>query len=1120
MKCPQCQFDSPPEMKFCGHCGVGLAAACPSCAIAAPAGFRFCGHCGTPLSSAFATAPAAGPSPPAMAGPTPMGVASPRATTPGPTPPPPAATPQNPSLAAAPVRTYTPDHLREKVLSSASALEGEHKPVTVLFCDLANSTATAEKLGAETMHDIFQHFFEISLEEIHRYEGTVNQFLGDGFMALFGAPIAHEDHSRRAVLSALALQRRLQREQDRLGAPAGTELLFRMGLNMGPVVVGGIGDNLRMDYTAVGDTTNLAARLQGLAEPGQILVSEAVERQVRSDFVLAPLPPTRVKGKSQPIQSFQVLSRRRKETSQAQDLTPFVGRERELGALEERCEQAFGGQGQVIGVTGEAGTGKSRLLVEFHRRLDPARATLLRGRCLSYGSGSPYLPLTHLLRQAGGISESDGPETVRHKLERNLELLGCEPTEHLPYLMRLLGAGDELPELTGRAVQERTFATLRRVFLNASRLRPVILEIEDLHWVDATSGEFLTSFIEAIAGAPVLVLLTYRSGFGAEWMQKSFATQIAMRSLSANASRDLAESLLEKHGLPAERADELLSKAEGNPFFLEEIVRNLAELDDGGVPDTVQGVLMARIDRLPEDHKRLLQSASVLGREFPLGVLEGVDSSARRLLPELSHWEFLYPSPNSEETYYFKHALTQEVIYDSLLTARRRELHERSGRAFEAVYREQPEDVLDRLSYHFSRSPDAARGVDYLARFAAAAAADYAHQEAARALREALERASDLAIESRAETTLTLVLQLADSLLPLAEFPQTLALLEDHRQLIEEIADPALRGRYFFWLAHTQSYLGDQEAACRWAETALAEAGTAEDELTAGKACYVLSREGFWTGRFAQGITQGDRALAAFERAGERWWKGQALWVAGFHHHMLGRHRRALECMDEALQISRDLEDYRLDPSWSTGYFLANLGDSEGGVEQCQSGLERAKDPLNRAAALGFLGYAYWIQGELEKADAALTESVEMLGGAGMLQLAGWFESYRAEVLFARGSGEAARQAAERALEWTERCHFQFGTALAHRTLGRLEMSRHEVAADDHLHQSIERFAALGVTFEEAQTLLDRAQLAEQVGDRNAGAKHRRRAHSLLEQLGVKVPRPAAITRSADRTPA
>jgi class 3 adenylate cyclase len=413
MRCPRCRHDNPARAKFCPECGQRLASACGSCGAELPATAKFCPECGRPVAGAGAPSPVE---------PGPLG----RET-------------RTPAA-------YTPGHLAEKILTSRAALEGERKPVTVLFCDLVGSTALAERLGPEGMHVLVNSFFEAALTEVHRYEGTVNQFLGDGFMALFGAPLAHEDHPRRAALAALGVARAL-RERPVVVAP-GVEipLTVRMGLHTGFVVVGAIGDNLRMDYTAVGDTTHLAARLQQVAQPDAILASEAtwrlVEGYVRGDRV----GPVAVKGRSEPVVVFRILGagprRSPLEGHDQRTLSRFVGRDRELQTLLDLIAEAEEGRGQAVGIVGEPGVGKSRLLLEFRHRLAERRVIYLQGRCLSYGATIPYVPVGDIVRANCGLADADTLESVAEKVRVALREVGMDPGDGEPYLLQLLGVKD------------------------------------------------------------------------------------------------------------------------------------------------------------------------------------------------------------------------------------------------------------------------------------------------------------------------------------------------------------------------------------------------------------------------------------------------------------------------------------------------------------------------------------------------------------------------------------------------------------------------------------------------------------------------------------------------------
>ena len=481
--------------------------------------------------------------------------------------------------------SYTPPHLAEKILTSRSALEGERKQVTVLFCDLAHSTPLAARLGPERMHTL-------------RY----------------WQPIP-------------GLQRTLKGHHADLEAPDGVECTFRMGINTGMVAVGGIGDNLRMDYTAVGDTTNLAARLQQIADPGMILISEATKRLAQGSVHLEALAPLHLKGMPDPVAAFKVLGLNPPRSPLAQRgermLSHFVGRARELADLETLLAQVENGQGHIVGIVGEAGLGKSRLVHEFRQHLHGKRLTYLEGRCLSYGRAIPYLPLLDLLRHNCGITEADGPEVIAAKVHRSLQEVGMTPDEWTPYLLHLFGIQEGTEPravLSPEAIKARTFEMIQQMSLNGSQRQPLILAVEDLHWLDTTSEACFAMLAGSLAGAPILLLLTYRPGYRPPWIEQSNVTQIALRRLTPEDGMAVIRSMVPQDHLSDQLAQTILAKADGNPFFLEELTQAVVESGDFraelAVPDTIQGVLMARIDRLPDMSKRLLQTASVLGREF------------------------------------------------------------------------------------------------------------------------------------------------------------------------------------------------------------------------------------------------------------------------------------------------------------------------------------------------------------------------------------------------------------------------------------------------------------------------------------------------------------------------
>jgi class 3 adenylate cyclase/tetratricopeptide (TPR) repeat protein len=698
MQCPQCGRENPGEARFCVHCGAELGVLCAGCGVVLPVGARFCPGCGR-------------------------------------------------AVPVAPVpATYTPRHISEQILAVRGAVEGERKLVSVLFCDIVRSSALAAELGPEDFHLVIDRFFRVALGEVHRYEGTVNQFLGDGFMALFGAPLAHEDHPRRAVLAALGIGGR-------------AEVPVRMGINSGLVVVGTIGDDLRVDYTAFGDTTVLAARLQAAAEPGAILVSQQTADLVSGYFQLEEVAPVQVKERM--VRPLRVvgLGSRTGRIAAGDVLSPFTGRDRELAELQRVLEVAAGGEGQVAGLVGDPGLGKSRLAWEFRRLAEP-QVAVLEGRCLSYGASIAYLPLFELVRNACGITADDAPDRAASKIE--LEVKALELDVSMAHFLRHafgLPTGDPgLAGLDPRAVRARTFEALRALLVATAARRPLVVLVEDLHWVDQTTEDFLAEFAGELPSVPVMLLVTYRPGYSPPWIGRSYASQLALRPLSPAASETIVASILAGGG--AGTAAAIAERGEGNPFFLEELARASREQAKGPpdltVPATVQEVLAARIDRLTADQKAALQVAAVLGREFPFDLAEEVwdgEGPLEARLQELKDLEFLRERHTAtERTFVFRHALTREVGYDGMLQARRRQLHGRAGTALEYSKASQRFEHCELLAYHYSRSADPARAIPYLAIAGDRARDRYANEEAIAAYSQAIGLIEQLDDDRRPDT--------------------------------------------------------------------------------------------------------------------------------------------------------------------------------------------------------------------------------------------------------------------------------------------------------------------------------------------------------------------------------
>ncbi len=685
---------------FCNQCGNSMAALCSACGQSNPADSIFCNQCGKRLNGSQAPPPRQERQPLA----------------------------------------YTPKFLADKILTSHASIEGERKLVTVLFADVAGFTAMSEKLDPEDMHAIMDGCFTILMNEIHKFEGTINQFTGDGVMALFGAPLAHEDHAQHACYAALAIQKELKGYSGMIQQRYGVAFHMRIGLNSGPVVVGAIGDNLRMDYTAVGDTTNLGARMESLAEPGTIRVSRNTVQLVRKYFEFNALGATHVKGKSEPQETFELngASRltSRLDASAAHGLTAYAGRREELAILTESSEKAFSGKGHVVGVKGDPGVGKSRLIYELRRSIG-RRLAYFEGRCVPFGKPIAFLPLRDILRRYLDSSEVDDPQSVTQKIRHHIQKLGLEADDALAAFQDLLALpvdSQTWPNLSPKERKQKTFEALRDFLLYASRKDPLILVVEDLHWIDNASEAFLDFLIEALNGTAILLLLIYRPEYRHDWVNRPGFHEITLAQLPQETGAEVIGSILGDADVASALIRFVLQRTDGNPLFMEELTRTLLEngsirmesgrygldktADTTKVPENIHGIIAARMDSLEDEVKRVVQLAAVIGRDFAHRVLQSITGQKEKLdasLETLQEMGFIYRKNRYPElTYTFKHALTQEVAYKSLLRRKRARYHADVAGAIERLYAQRIEESYEVLAYHYDRSEDAQKAYEYL----------------------------------------------------------------------------------------------------------------------------------------------------------------------------------------------------------------------------------------------------------------------------------------------------------------------------------------------------------------------------------------------------------------------
>jgi len=934
MRCTACGHENRETSAFCEACGTRLTMTCLRCAAELRAGARFCDACGQPVGEAPARAAAPDPG------------------------------------------SSTPRHPAE--LAGRPSLEGERKLVTVLIADVAGSTSLAEHLDPEEVHGIIERYVELMVGEVHRYEGTVSQFTGDGILALFGAPIAHEDHAQRAVRAALGIQQVLRGYQRELQERLGIVFQVRIGLNSGPVVVGTIGTDLHQTYTALGDAVNLASRIQTLAEPGAVVISQATNRLVSGYFVTRDLGEHQVRGKEATVGLLEVLRpsrwRTRLDVYTERGLSPLIGRERELQTLLERCEEARAGHGQLVMISGDPGIGKSRLLHELKRRLEGETLSWLEGRCIAYGQDVPYLPIVDLLKDSFGVDEADGEAAIVRKVEAGARALGSAVLSVLPSLKFVLSVDpgeDGVATMDPQMRKARIFEALRTLAIAGSAIRPLVIVLEDLHWLDRLSEEYVSYLADVIPDRPILLLLTHRPGYEHPFGDRSFHTRLALGSLSRRESATLATGMLAAESLPDEIQQVVAARAEGNPFFIEEVIRSLLDVEairrDGAhyvltgrvedlyVPDTVQDVIMARLDRLEDEPKRAIQTAAVIGREFTVRLLDRTTELRGQLggyLRELKAVELIYERALYPElAYMFKHALTHDVAYNSLLLARRKVLHRLVGEGIEALYADRLGEQYETLAYHYERGEAWDKALDYLQMSGEKALAAFAPQQAVgfydrilavvqksgltltprravvvqagrgqahflsghrhesaasyQAMLEAALAAADPGQEGEALHQLSIVSLFAH------RFEEALAYAERARQLALRTGNQAVLAGSLYTAASVRANTGDLENARAGFESAMQVANEASIPVMQAAVFERLAMLEHWRGDHGEAVELYERANTLGREHQVAMVLVMSLWSEALAYCGAGRYDEALRNLHEHLELTARLGDAR-----------------------------------------------------------------------------------------------------------------------------------------------------------------------------------------------------------------
>jgi class 3 adenylate cyclase/tetratricopeptide (TPR) repeat protein len=1005
------------------------------------------------------------------------------------------------------VQGYTPGYLAEKILQSRSTLEGERKQITVLFADMKGSMELLAGLDPEEARRLLDPVLHAMMEAVHRYEGTVNQVLGDGIMALFGAPLAHEDHAVRACYAALAMQEAIRRYTEEVRYQHGVEVQIRVGLNSGEVVVRIIGNDLYMDYSAIGQTTHLAARMEQLATPGTIRLTMDTLRLAEDFIQVKSLGLVPVKGLQDPVEVFELVGagpvQGRLQASLARGFTRFVGRRPELETLRQALEQAGRGQGQVVALVGEPGIGKSRLFYEFTRSNRTKGWLWLESSSVSYGKATAYLPVIDLLKAYFQIEDRDDGRRIREKVMGKILALDEALRPTLPALLSLLGVPMEdtsWKQLDPPQRRQRTLEAIKRLLLRESQIQPLLLIFEDLHWIDTETQAFLDSLIESLPTARILLLVNYRPEYQHGWGRKTYYTQLRLDPLPPESVEELLQALLGNDISLQPLRQSLIERTEGNPFFLEESIRTLVETqalvgERGGyrlvkalptlqMPGTVQAMLAARIDRLPLEEKRLLQCAAVIGKDVEFSLLQAIaelpEEALRRSLRRLQAAEFLYETslfPDLEYT--FKHALTHEVTYGSLLQERRQMLHTQILRVLETRLVNRVDEQVERLAHHALRGEVWDKALIYFRQAGAKAAARSANREAVSCFEQALMALEHLS-QSREllEQAIDLRFNLRNTLTPLGEHERILDVLREAEILAKTLDDQRRLGWVFCYMTSHFWWMGNLDQAAESGQRSLAIATTFQDLVLQTVTNLYLGQVYYNLGNYFQAMEflrknveslQGDLIYERFNMAAlpfvvSRNWLIRCLAEVG--EFTEGRIRA-----EEAFQVAETVDDSfgLIAAYYGTGFLYLRKGEFQKAISLFERGLALSQTrhisfvvPLINSA----LGYTYVLSGRAPEAipllERAVEQTVSMKVVVGLsIQIAWLSESY----LWA-GRIDKALELALRALDLSCNYKARGHEAWALRLLGEIHAHQappHVEEAEAYYHQAMALAEELGM---------------------------------------------------------
>jgi len=1101
-RCDRCRQENPAEAQVCGGCGARLFLRCPTCSTPNQPGSKFCHECGRAL-----------------------GGAAPR-----PLPP----------------DNYTPPHLAQRILTSRAALEGERKLITVLFADIKGSMELLAGRDPEEAHALLNPVFLQMLDAVHRFEGTVNQAAGDGIMALFGAPLALEDHAVRACYAALRMQETVKLYGESI--PSGDKPRIRVGLNSGEVLVRSIGSDLRMDYTAVGETTHLAARMEQAATPGSVLVAPGTRNLVEGYFKFRPLGPQLVKGLDAPVPVFELVSanpvRSRLQASAASGLTSFVGRDEELDFLRTALDEARVGKGGVLAFVGEPGVGKSRLYREFTHSNRTDGALVLEAASVSFGKATPWLPVIDLLKTYFRLEPNEDPRAVREKVAAKLLSLDHRLAPALPALLWLVDAAPDDPDwdrLDPAQRRRRLLKGVQQLLLRESRVQPLILVFEDLHWIDDETQALLDGLVDELPSARVLLLVNYRPSYSRPaWHRKAWHRELAIDPFREKKADEILDAILGVHPTQALLRPLLLERTEGNPFFLEECVRTLVETgaligergsyqlvrqpDALRIPPTVQAILAARIDRLGSEQKRVLQMGAVVGRDIPLSLLQAVaeqpDNELQNVLSQLQATGFLFESrlfPDVEFT--FRHALTQEAAYGGLTREQCRGLHAKVVAAIQRVYGARIDEYVERLAHHAVRGETWADAVRFCRQSGARAMARSANRYGAAYLKQSIEALRHLPERDEfLEQAVDIRLELRGALNALDEMAEVRGFLSEATALADKLGDKRRQALVAALMTQSLDMMGEHALAARSAQKALEIATPLGDSAIVVVANYMLSQPLWHMGQLGPATQALKRCVDNLPTDLAYLPFGMVTYPAVVAHAALTSRLAELgEFAEAEHHAALTLERVgQLDHAYTTVYAWLNIGHfhaRRGRTESAIPVLERAIE-LCRAAEVrrqvvpcaSVLCFSYATVGMRSEARALIDRTIADVSG-GWGATATWLP-WLAEAAMLVGQYVDALQIAQRTLSISIERHERGSEALAKRLLGDLEVRSvvpDLAAAGRHYDEALGLAEELGLRPLQAHCHLGNARLHKLAGDDERARASHVQAMTMFREMDMRL---------------